>query len=114
LVVKKLAIALFFVFALYALSYAHPPSEIDISYDPVTRILTAIITHNVNDPQAHYIKKVDIGLNGQEIIGQEISRQDNDITQTVSYRIPDARPGDILSVEAYCSISGMLKREIRA
>jgi len=105
--------ALFFVFALYAFSYAHPPSDIDISYNPVTRMLTAVITHNVNDPQSHYIKKVDIGLNGQEIIEQNISRQDNDITQTISYRISDAKPGDILSVEAYCSISGTLKKEIR-
>ncbi len=111
---KKLVMALFFVLALYTLSYAHPPSAIDISYNPVTRMLTAVITHNVSDPKSHYIKNVDIGLNGQEIIGHQISRQDNDITQTVSYRIPDVKPGDILSVEAYCSISGTLKREIRA
>ena len=110
---KKLVMALFFVLALYALSYAHPPSDIAISYDPATKILHAIIYHNVSTPDSHYIKKVDVGLNSKEIIEQEISRQDNNTTQTVSYLVPDAKPGDTLSIEAYCSISGKLKKEIK-
>jgi len=101
-----------FLIAVCSVAYAHPPSDIIISYDPATRILHATIMHNVSNPLNHYIKKVDIGLNGKEIIEQEISRQDNNTSQTVSYLIPDAKAGDKLSVEAYCSISGKLKKEI--
>jgi hypothetical protein len=102
----------FFV-AICSMAWAHPPQDIKISYDATTKILTAVILHNVNNPANHYIAKVDVGRNGREIIEHEISRQDNNSTQTVAYLIPDAAPGDILSVEGYCSISGKLKKEIK-
>jgi desulfoferrodoxin (superoxide reductase-like protein) len=92
--------------------YAHPPADINIKFDSASKIITAVITHNTANPANHYIAKVDVGLNGKEIISQEISLQDNADNQTVSYLIPDAKKGDVLSVEAYCSISGKLKEEI--
>jgi len=94
-------------------AYAHPPSDIIITFGPETKILNAVIMHSVSNPHNHYINKVDIALNGQEIIEHKISRQDNNASQTVSYLIPDAQAGDTLSVEAYCSISGKLKKEIK-
>jgi desulfoferrodoxin (superoxide reductase-like protein) len=95
-----------------ASAYAHPPYDIKITFDPKTKMLQAVIIHNVNDPLKHYIRKVDIGLNGKEIIEQRISRQDNSESQTVHYLIPDVKNGDALSVEGYCNISGKLKKEI--
>lgn len=94
-------------------AYAHPPSDIIINYDTATKTLKAVIMHNVSNPASHFIKKVDVALNEQEIIEHKISRQDNNTTQTVTYLIPDAKTGDTLSVEAYCSISGKLKKEIK-
>ncbi|MDD5128826.1 MAG: hypothetical protein PHO40_04165 [Candidatus Omnitrophica bacterium] len=105
-----------FVFLLICLAlgtaYAHPPKDIEISYDPATKILTATILHDTNNPLGHYIEKVDIGLNGQEIIEQKISRQENINSQEVNYYISDTNPEDKLSVEGYCSISGKLRKEI--
>ena len=105
-------ITCFFV-AVFSIAYAHPPSDIIITFDPKTKILNAVIMHNVSNPQNHFIKKVDVALNGKEIIEHKLSRQDNNVSQTVSYLIPDAKTGNILSVEAYCSISGKLKKEIK-
>lgn len=112
---KRAAMFFFFLIFLATVSkaYAHPPSDIKITFDRETRILQAVIFHNTSDPVNHYIKKVDVGLNGKEIIDHEISREDNNETQTVSYLIPDAKEGDVLSVEGYCSISGKLKKEIK-
>jgi len=93
--------------------YAHPASDIKITFDPDTKTLVAVITHNVSNPQSHYIDKVDIALNGKEIIGQAISRQDNNIDQTVSYHIPDIQGGDVLSVDTDCNKGGKLKKEIK-
>lgn len=101
------------LFAIQA-AYAHPPQDIKITYDSKTKILTALITHNVSDVKKHYIAKVDVALNGKEIISHAISRQDNNINQKVSYLIPDAERGDKISVEAHCSISGKLEKEIIA
>lgn len=111
--VKKIAfLAVCLLAAAVSTVYAHPPSDITVTFGPGTKLLKAVITHNVNNPQSHYIKKVDISLNGKEIIAQQISGQDNNNNQTVIYYIPDAEAGDSLSVEAYCSISGKLKKEI--
>jgi len=109
---KILFMLLFICLVSTGIVYAHPPKDIEISYEPTTRVLTAVIIHDTSNPLGHYIKKVDVGLNDQEIIEQMISRQDNVNSQRVSYLIPDAKPGDRLSVEGYCSISGKLKKEI--
>ena len=96
-----------------AIAYAHPPTDIIITFDPATKMVKAVIVHPVSNPQGHFIKKVDVGLNGKEIIEQQISRQDTTTEQSVCYLVPDAKPGDTISVEGYCSISGTLKKEIK-
>jgi hypothetical protein len=110
---RKIALAMIVFFALGANAYAHPPSDIKITFDPAVKVLSAVIMHGVSNPASHYISKVDVGLNGKEIIEQSISRQDNNDSQTVSYLIPDAKSGDTLSVEGYCSISGKLMKAIK-
>ncbi len=104
------ALLLLFVFS--SMAYAHPPSDIKITFDSNTKMLNAVIMHDVATPLTHYIKQVDVGLNGKDIITQTISRQDNLDTQTVSYLILDAKSGDVLFVEGHCSISGKLQKEI--
>jgi hypothetical protein len=112
---KKIAwlFGFFIFFGLSTQAYAHPPSDIKITFDPDTKILSAVIFHDVSNPSKHYIKKVDVGLNGKEIIQQSISQQDNFDSQTVNYLIPDAKAGDSFSVEGYCSISGKLEKELK-
>jgi len=111
---KRIAAFLVFLafFMAASIAYAHPPSDIKIAFDPGTKMLQAVIVHNTSDPIKHYINKVNVGLNGKDIIEHSISREDNNETQTVRYLIPDVKGGDILSVEGYCSISGKLKKEI--
>jgi hypothetical protein len=70
--------------------------------------------HNTSNSLSHYIKKVDVGINGKEVIEFDISKQDNNESQAVSFILPDVKEGDIISVEGYCSISGKLTKEIRA
>ena len=111
---KRIAIFLIvFIFLVsVSVAYAHPPSGIEITFDAESKILKAVIIHNTSNPASHYIKKVDVGLNGKEIMEHLITRQDNFDSQTVSYLIPDAKDGDVISVEGYCSISGKLQKQI--
>ncbi len=110
---KAIAFLIAFVFiSVFSVAYAHPPSDIKITFDAKTKILQAVIMHNTSNPLNHYIKKVDVGLNGKEIIEHTVSKQDNNESQTVIYLIPDVKDGDVISVEAYCSMSGKLQREI--
>jgi len=112
---RKIALLflVFFFAVLYAVAWAHPPKDITITYDPATKILKAVIVHDVSNPAKHFIKTVDVSLNGKEIIGHLISRQDNNDTQTVAYLIPDALAGDTLAVEGHCNISGKLEKSIK-
>jgi hypothetical protein len=91
---------------------AHPPSDIMITFDRQTKVMQAVITHNTSNAANHFISKVDVAINGKEVIEHKISRQDNNETQTVQYLIPDVLDGDIISVEGYCSISGKLETKI--
>jgi len=109
-------IILFILPALFLLgvsvAFAHPPSDIIITYDAATKTLTAEIKHSVSNVTQHYIKKVDIGLNGKEIAELTFKKQDSYFSQTITYTLTDPKPGDKVSVEAYCSISGKLEKEI--
>ncbi len=110
--IRAMVFLVLFLAAAVMNAYAHPPSDIKITFDPKTKVLQAIIMHDVKDPAKHFIKKVDVGVNGTEVISQTISQQDNKESQTVHYLIPDAKAGDVLSVEGYCSISGKLEKEL--
>jgi desulfoferrodoxin (superoxide reductase-like protein) len=85
---------------------AHPPSEIELEFNPFEYTLSVIIHHAVNDPGKHYIYKVSVELNGEEIIKQKFKYQYNEDAQLALYQIHDAREGDEITVTAYCSISG--------
>lgn len=97
----------------FSLVYAHPPSDIAVTYDPASKVIIAIIYHEVSNPENHYIKKVDIGLNGSEIATLDFSKQENNATQPVKYQLENISPEDVISVEAYCSINGKLRKEIK-
>lgn len=109
---RKFTLLCFCLFSV-SIAYAHPPQEIRLNYDPKTKILKAEIVHIVSNPASHYISKVDVALNGKEIIEHKISRQDNNNLQSVIYLIPDVQNNDIISIEAYCSISGKLTKKIK-
>jgi len=102
--------AVFIFLLLFSSVHAHPPSDIKINFDLGTKMLNVVITHNTNNPANHYIERVEIWVRSRKVIEHKILRQDNNQTQTVSYLIPDANPGDVISVGAYCSVNGRLER----
>lgn len=108
-----LSILVFFVVFYCIEAYAHPPADIKLEYNSQSRILSVVITHPVNNTESHFIKKIDVSVNGKEVITHILKRQDTNATQLAVYMIPDADAGDAISIEAYCSISGKLKKEVK-
>ncbi len=86
--------------------FAHPPKSIELVFESTTKVLRVNISHVVNDPSRHYIEKVVVELNGEEIITQTFKTQTDKQKQEIMYVIGDAQEGDKISVTAYCSISG--------
>jgi desulfoferrodoxin (superoxide reductase-like protein) len=95
------------------LAFAHPPADIKIQFDKRFHLLTATIEHPVSNPKSHYINKVDIGLNGKEIQTLTFKQQDANAEQVIAVPIPQAKAGDVISVEGYCNQSGKLEKEIK-
>jgi len=62
---KVLMLILGFV-VMTSTAYAHPPSDIKITFNPKTQEVKAVIFHNVSNVNKHYIKKVDIAVNGKD------------------------------------------------
>ncbi len=95
------------------LVYAHPPSEINIEHSSELRMISIVVAHPVSNSGKHFINKIIIWLNGKEILQHKIGAQDDNRYQSAAYMIPDAKAGDVIAVEAYCNISGKLKKEIK-
>ncbi len=105
----------FFVAAFLSITgaaYAHPPEDILLTFNPQTKILTAVVMHHTANPASHYIKKAEIKLNGEFVQALYFSRQENKVSQSFEFPIPNAKDKDMVSVEGYCSISGQLANGI--
>lgn len=103
---------LFIFFAVTAAAYAHPPSDIKITFDSQTKTLQAVVYHSSSSPFSHYIDKVDISLNGKVVATLTFSQQKSGQFQMVTYPMPDIKDQDVLSVEGYCNLAGKLKKEL--
>ena len=110
---KYIVIVLMLVTAplLGAQVFAHPPQDMTLTYNIDTITLDVTITHQVINPNDHYIYKVDIKKNDVLILTENYGSQPSTSTFTYSYSV-DANVGDQLKVTAYCSIAGSITRQI--
>ncbi len=95
--------------AITNIASAHPPMDIIAEYDTTNKVLQITVNHQVKDTQRHYINKVEIEINGNEIIEQKSSQQIDNTNQRYLYIIPEPGVEDTISIEAYCNISGKKK-----
>jgi hypothetical protein len=94
------------VFCLYPqASYAHTPENIQLEYNLFSQTLKVTITHNTSDPDAHFIKSVEIKKNGEILSTNEYDSQPERGTFTYVYDV-SAQEGDTLEVTANCSVYG--------
>ncbi len=88
---------------------AHAPSDMSISYYELSKMLNVTITHQVPNPQAHYVKEVRVTINGNTVHDVYYTSQPSPDTFTYTYPLlPD--PGNTIEVTATCSIAGSISR----
>lgn len=93
------------------LASAHSPSNMVLQYDMSTQTLGVTITHNVVDPEKHYIYKVEIKKNGQTSESSTYTNQLNYISFTYTYQV-NATKGDSFEVTASCILGGSLTKQL--
>jgi hypothetical protein len=80
---------------------AHAPSNITIGYNPDMHKLSVTITHPVDDPKTHYIRGVQVKINGAVISDPVYKSQPGRTSFTYTYDVM-ANPGDAVWVIATC------------
>lgn len=98
---------------------AHEPTDMDISYSAISGNLGITVYHRVNSTSVHFINKIEIYLNRQNIelkdrmiISQEFFSQPIRNEQRAQYIVRDLNAGDKLKIVAYCNLFGKIEKEI--
>ena len=86
---------------------AHPPSDVVVTYDQNSGDLIVAISHNVDDPTTHYVKKVTVTQGGTVLIEKSYTSQPDKVSFTYHYSLPqlDRNKGDVM-VNAQCNMVG--------
>lgn len=84
---------------------AHGPKEVKLAYEASSQNLKVTITHASPFPSSHYIKSVEIKINGKTALTKEYKNQPAETPFTYAYDMA-AAPGDVLEVKAACSLYG--------
>ena len=108
---KRIAALMALVLGLSLSVFAHPPSDIIITFDLEKSLVKVDIMHDTRDMAKHYIKQIEVLLNGKSIIKQQAATQTSAEKQSVVYIIPGLKAGDKVAIDADCSIFGDLTRE---
>jgi hypothetical protein len=84
---------------------ANAPKELVLSYDAAARTLTVRITHPSPAQSMHYVKTVEIKIDGKTLLSEKYTSQPTPDTFSYTYPVePDA--GNALEVTASCNLFG--------
>ncbi len=108
-------ITLLMLLSLQAL--AHSPDAIEVSYastEDMPRMMIIEVDHDVSNTESHFVEEIEVYVNDKEIAVQEYSKQWKDGTQRAVFFVADLKDGDQIEIHAYCSISGEIKKKLKA
>ncbi len=107
----KVSALLLLLFMLALPATAHPPAQMSLVYDSLNQSLKVTTTHAVSNPASHYVFKITVQKNGEQILTKEYTNQPT--SSMFSYDYPlNAGKGDVLKATAYCVIAGSRSAEI--
>lgn len=104
------AILTVFIFSLGAM--AHGPKKVKLSFDKTSSTLTADIAHKVKNVEKHYISKITIYVNGEEVKSKTYEKQTDKAHELAEFNIADLKSGDVLKLTAKCNKFGKKSAEI--
>ncbi len=112
----KKATVFIVVFALYIffntnVVFGHSPTGMDLEYDEMNETLEVNIIHTVEDPEDHYIERVEIMKNGELFASEDYASQPSNSSFSYSYEI-SASTNDVIQVDAICNRFGSISKSI--
>ena len=111
---KQLWLTVLLMHLFFAHAFAHAPTEAHVSYEAPTQKLAIEVTHPVVNPQRHYIKKIEVFINGGIVTTLMFTEQESATMQTAVVQLKQFKPSDVIEVVMYCSKSGKRSTELKA
>lgn len=107
-----LVASLFAVLLAVSAGSAHPPSSLDLAYSADEGILTISIAHAVGDVSTHYIKSVNVTVDGRQAADLFYVRQGEKNGEKILVTIGWLEKGSQLSVTVKCNRFGDLEKKL--
>jgi hypothetical protein len=107
---KKIIFLLVFVLVFSGTAYCHSPSGINVTIKEGG--IDLVVFHSVSDPATHYVKMIEVKLNGEKAAEKDFTSQTDEMAQKTSVEISSLKKGDVLEITAYCSRYGDVKKSI--
>jgi len=90
---------------------ANRPRDIVAEFDSTTKMLKIEVVHPVCSVESHFVKELQIFLNGKLMVVQNFDSQFSKRTQEVFYVLIDALAVSAIVIQAECSIYGSSKKK---
>ena len=107
-----LATAVLAVFLTASAGFSHPPASLDIAYSAEDGILTISIAHSVGNVSTHYIKSVNVTVDGRQAVDLYYVSQGEKSGEKIVVTIGLFEKGSQISVIAECNKFGKLERKL--
>jgi hypothetical protein len=104
---RRLVLCILALTALSGYVLAHTPAGVTVSYDETTGDLGVAITHQVDNPATHYVKRVTVHQGNTVLIDQSYTSQPDTSAINYRYNLPQLKgsSGEI-RVDTECNIGG--------
>jgi len=94
------------------ISFAHSPERVDVKF--AGSLIKVKVYHNVGNVKMHYVKYINIYINGRWVAKQRFFSQQYDGYQEATFNVPDLKAKDVLLIVAHCSRKGRIDKSIIA
>jgi desulfoferrodoxin (superoxide reductase-like protein) len=101
---KLTMVGLFFLSA--SVLFGTPPDSLQLNLDSSGTMLSVKVFHPTRNTANHFIKTIDVTLNGNQIIQQNYDCQFNQEVQEAVYKLINLKAGDKIEVTGTCNIYG--------
>lgn len=85
---------------------AHPPTSIQLSYNPANSTLAVTVMHTVDNPKSHYIESISVFTKGKVLAQKNYTSQTSNTEQRDTFVLSGVASGTEIRVEAVCNIMG--------
>ncbi|MBS3736749.1 MAG: CHRD domain-containing protein [Candidatus Bipolaricaulota bacterium] len=90
---------------------SHPPSSMELDYAGEVNTLTVRITHRVGNPSNHYVEKLTVFKNGNQVLEENYDEQEAGDGGSYVFELA-ARNGDSIEVRGVCNQFGSISQSI--